>query len=370
MAKKIGLGIQQVHYGFIHVDLGKNKRAPSDYKDPKDIINSMARVGFVGYNAKAYLLSEEEQKAALAYREAHIADLTNRSIKDEAAEKELNMLRHLWFDNGKLTVPVIGNNSCFRRLSNVPMAMALRQKLKAEEKERPDEDILPMISVEVKHYADDNERVADQLRENGLEKEGAVEMSFISKVLACVQLFLAGWSESKLQTILGNKRGTAQKVFGFLKTDSAVPEARILERAQLPATIAEGVDNPDYFPAVSVTPQQWRDLFKDGKKPTLEDIEALERKVKDPEGNAPKVLEGKIIRAQRDRTKNRLGKQLLEQIVEAKADILSSLLAKYEKPMNELERLATFGKLDEAVKALQAIETPVVTAPVEEAVTA
>ena len=95
----------------------------------------------------------------------------------------------------------------------------------------------------------------------------------------------------------------------------------------------------------------WQKLHENGNRPSVEDVEAIFEK---PEGNAPKVLEGKAIRHFADNiVQDEVTRNLFSAVVKGDADGLSSAYTKYQPILKEVARIEKLGRLPEAYALLK-----------------
>lgn len=355
MAKKLKLGKQDLHYGAIIVNKLLNTRPESEYGDAKDVIDSMARGGFSdNFNVNCFEATEEDAAKEIELRKAVMLELDNQRLRKEDAARMFTVLERLYKDEkGHWIEPQVFNNMAFRRLTNYPQAMIQRAAMAPEDRGGPSKDeLLPMIPVNIKVYDSDYERILDQLAENGTNKQGAKDLSFLSKCKACKPLMKnPRVREADIVNALGGQtaRGTGQKVYNLLIVDMRCPEAELLERGALDPKDSRylRLESPKYA--------DWQKLHKNGNRPSVEDVEAIFDK---PEGNAPKVLEGKAIRHFADNiVQDEVTRNLFSAVVKGDADGLSSAYTKYQPILKEVARIEKLGRLPEAYAILKEFGT-------------
>lgn len=349
MAKALKLGKQELHYGEIIVNKALNTRPENEYGDVKPVIDSMAYSGFSdNFNVNCFAATDEDAAKEIALRKAVLLELESKATRDDDARKMLAVLNKLWKDEkGHLIEPRVFNNMAFRRLSNFPQAMIQRGATPVDDRGGDKTlDVLPMIPVNIKAYDSDYERVIDQLMENGINKQGAKDLSFVSKCNACLPLMNnPRVKEADIVNALGGVRGTGQKVYNLLVVHMRCPDANLLVRGALDSKDA------DYLKLESPKYADWQKLHKNGNRPTVEEIEAIFDR---PEGNAPKVLEGKAIRhfgeniAQDDITRS-----IFEPVIKGDANGLAKAYTKYAPILKEIDRLEKAGLLPQAFAVLK-----------------
>ena len=366
MAKALKLGKQEMHFGEIIVNKTLNTRPENEYGDPKPIIDSMAYSGFSdNFNVNCFAATDEDAAREIELRKAVLLELESKATRDDDARKLLAVLNKLWKDDkGHLIEPRVFNNMAFRRLSSYPEAMIQRGATPVDDRGGDKTlDVLPMIPVNVKKYDSDYERVLDQLMENGINKQGAKDLSFLSKCRACLPLMNnPRIKEADVVNALGGVRGTGQKVYNLLIVHMRQPDARLLDRAALDSK------DPDYLKLETPKYSDWQKLHKNGNRPTVEEVEAIFDR---PEGNTPKVLEGKAIRhfgqniAQDDVTRN-----MFDAVIKGDDKALAVTYTKYAPILKEIDRLEKAGLLPQAyavLKDMKPTPAPQAEAPAPEA---
>lgn len=357
MAKALKLGKQEMHYGAIIVNKTLNTRPENEYGDVKPVVDSMAYGGFSdNFNVNCFACSPEEAAHEIELRKAIFLELESKVTRDDDARKMLAVLNRLYKDEkGHLIEPQVFNNMAFRRLSNYPQAMIQRGALPADERggSDPAADVLPMIPVNVKVYESDYERVIDQLMENGLNKQGTKDLTFVSKCRACLPLMNnPRVKESDIVNALGGTRGTGQKVYNLLVVHMRCPDADLLNRGALDSK------DPRFLKLESPKYDKWQKLHKNGYRPTVEEVEAIFSESKD--GNEKKVLEGKAIRhfgeniAQDDITLD-----LFKPVINGDAEGLATAYTKYAPILKELSRISKLGLLPQAFALLKDLKVEV-----------
>lgn len=344
-----------VHYllfGQIIVDLARNHRPANEYGDFAVIDQSMATHGFMeNVKVSVYAATPEESAHELEVRKATITELEAKAIKDDEASRLLSVLLKLWkTEKGHWYEPIAQANMCFRRLSRYPYAMAIRVRMKDEN--RQGDELIPQdIPVVVKVYDDEFARRFDQILENGMAKEGNQELSFVAKCKACRPLMDdPRTKEATLVAALGGARGTGQKVYNCLVTDMRCPEARLLERGALDP------ENPEYVKLESVTYAKWQTLTKDHKRPTVEEVNALLKEVKAGNVNAKKVMDkGTVESFVANTSKSPRLRAALKNWLDNKPEDLVMADALYAGIDTKLVRLEAAGMIKEAEAALDAV---------------
>ena len=354
MAKALKLGKQELHFGAIIVKKILNTRPENEYGDVKPVIDSMAYGGFSdNFNVNCFAATEKEADEEIELRKAIFLELESKVTRDDDARKMLAVLNRLYKDEkGHLVEPQVFNNMAFRRLSNYPQSMIQRGALPADERggSDPAADVLPMIPINLKVYESDYDRIIDQLMENGLNKQGAKDLTFVSKCNACLPLMNnPRVKESDIVNALGGMRGTGQKVYNLLLVHMRCPDANLLVRGALDSKDARflKLESPKYA--------DWQKLHKNGYRPTVEEVEAIFKDAK--EGNEKKVLEGKAIRhfgeniAQDDVTR-----EIFQPVINGDAEGLAKAYAKYAPILKELDRISKLGLLPKAFAILKEVK--------------
>lgn len=361
MAKKkeLSLGKQDLHFGQIIVDKKLNTRPEAEYGDATDVIRSMATGGFSdNFNVNCFVATPEEAAKEIELRKAILLELETKSERDENAARMLFVLTKLWKDDeGHMIEPVVFNNMAFRRLTNYPQAMVMRRAMEPADRDGDkDASVLTTIPVNIKKYDSEYERILDQLRENGANKQGTKDLSFVTKCEACLPLMKnPRVKESDIVNTLGGARGTGQKVYNLLVVHMRVPEANLLVRGRLDPK------DPQYLKLESPKYADWQKISKNGNRPTVEEIEAIFEK---EGGNEPKVLEGKAIRKFRDDIAgSQVVRDLFQHVVAADPDELVKIDQYWTPIFKELDRLKAAGLITVAFEALKNIKAVPAPAP-------
>ena len=356
MAKALKIGKQDMHFGEIIVKKDLNSRPESEYGDPKPIVDSMAYSGFSdNFNVNCFAATDEDAAHEIEIRKAVLTKLEADSTRDDDARKMLPVMNRLWKDEkGHLVEPRVFNNMAFRRLTNYPQAMIQRGATPVDDRGGDKAvDVLTSIPVNVKKYDSEYERVLDQLMENGANKQGTKDLSFLSKCRACLPLMNnPRIKEADIVNALGGVRGTGQKVYNLLIVHMRCEDAKLLERGALDSKDANylKLETPKY--------SAWQTLHKNGKRPTVEEVEAIFENATD--GNESKVLEGKAIRhfgqniAQDDVTRS-----IFDSVIKADAEGLQKAYSKYAPILKEVDRLEKAGLLPQAYALLKDLKPTV-----------
>lgn len=171
----------------------------------------------------------------------------------------------------------------------------------------------------------------------------------------------AGFYEKKLEAIL--KRGSAQKVHGICKVHLLCTEANLIPRGSLPVT------DPNYVPLQSIPAAATRELLKDDRRPTLEEVEAMITKVKGGMINAPKIAERKVIEGLRDNNTNYLVREVARAIIDNKTERLPGVFSPIAPHVDVLMSVATGNPkvLPELLQYMKLFDPSKVVLPVAEA---
>lgn len=354
--QKLKFGPQFMQYGLIHPIYALNLRPSQDYgsddeSETKDTLSSLAANGWIDQKSiNCFLLSDEQKEAAVLYRTDRLKALEEESAKDQESRDLLFVLRRLWTDgNGKVITPEVGNNMGFRRMRLYPKSQVFRMRIKPEDRAQSETDILTQIPVNVKNYADENDRVADQLIENEREGVGKKEVSFLAKLTASKPLFDAGRNEAFFRKVVF-KDGVGQKIFSILKVNALQPAARIMERVVLPETDVE------YIPAQSLNPSVMRPLYKDGKIPAQAEVEEVVYKVKNGVINTPKMADRTTIDNLSKHNPNPVVRLVCGYLIANQTTQLNDTLAPMSAHFDEVLRYTNAGKGAELLAYLKAFK--------------
>jgi len=282
---KIKLGPQFLHLSRIGTLPELNYRQAGDYGDDKEmkaLKDALAVNGWASNETIDVLPATEEQMARLAERlQARWEHLKSNAKNNVDAFNEYTMFEKVHLDSkGQLIVPDFVNNDGFRRLRIYEAALIQRSKIDAANRNGSEE--FPMdIPVNVVDFGgDEAARIAQQLADNEQEGMGRREVGFVSKLIAAKVLFESGYNEAKLTNIF--KRGTSQKLHSFLLVNARQPAVKLYERS-----LIEDTNDERDVPAQSFNPKDLRDLTKEGKIPSVQEVEDLIIKVKSGEKDAP-----------------------------------------------------------------------------------
>ena len=355
MAKslKIVPGPQVVFFGLIHWFLERNTRRAEDYGDPKEIRGALARNGWAqNIGVKVVVMSPEDQLKAVHDRKIKMEATEIAAQKDTAALRLLVAMKKAWLDErGEIIAPLFEGNEAFRRGSNYLTAMADRQLIPVEDRNQPD-DYLWDIPVVVMEYKKDIDKLVDQLRENGSDKEGRQELGLLSWLSACKPLYEAGFYEAKLVSVIGVKRGTAQKVYGILNVNALCPDAHLFDRCFLKA------DDANYVPAASIPAQALRDLTKSEngteRRPSVEEVEAMITEVKSGQKNAPKITTRPTFEQVAKATPNNFTKDMVQSILDNRFEDFVKKTNDMSAHFDEVRKWVTVGKGAELLAYLKA----------------
>lgn len=335
MAKKIefAVGPQTVPFHAVHWDKLKNYRGELDYgtdAEKNQLQTSLALRGWIDAELpRVYVPLQDELDAAWEHRKALIDVAETNAVKDENARNLLFVLRKLFCnDKNEVMRPALFGNSCFRRGLLFPQSqvqrLAVLSKPEGKDMVSGDFDIQTSLNVLVKQYANEVERLEDQLLENEKKTEGRKDVSFVTKLMAAMALFVAGCKESVLRNTF--KAGTGQKLFGILKVNSLVPSVNLVERIKLPT------DDPNYVNGSALNPAKLRAFYakpgeKDYQEPTPANVEAYLAAVKAGQINEPKVADKNTMKALGEQNPNPRVRRLVAAYLAADLTTVGPLMA-------------------------------------------
>jgi hypothetical protein len=275
----------------------------------------------------ATLLTEEEQKTAVATLEAQLKDLRSGKLSDEPEEIKLGdgkvsisksemaqAFEAIHLDKkGKIIVPKYRGVTCYRRGNSLLKVNTIRMKQGM--------DPITELPIEVNNYGDN---VVDEMRDNLLENikknAGARGVNNGALVVALREMFRFGASESRFQKeIFDNKRGAAQKYHTLCQLDKAYPELHIIDRI---------ADPNDGLTSKPFDKEKVRNLLDNGA--STEEVQAF---IAAPNAkNAPKIMAKKDIKALAEQTPVKVGEDFLQAVL--KNDING--IAKYVAHADEI----------------------------------
>lgn len=185
-----------------------------------------------------------------------------------------NVMRDVWFPNGKAIEPLVFGNSGNGRGLSLPYILTDKVQREAAAG-RTFEPSAYVVHCLIYEFPSEAERVVRQSFENeSRSMKGVLDTSWPDRLAAAQTILQSkGGNESKLRDAFGV--GNAQKAYRILQANNQFPSLHLLDRINMPRPdkfqrTPEGYQAGGYIPAQSIEKEALKKAIDTGKATTIE----------------------------------------------------------------------------------------------------